>query len=404
MSKVQYSTISYTVGWLPSSIGFTEQAKTVMAQELNIDKRIIRGSYAVMGASKEPLIKEGAALKKMLSIIRDEFTIPEYTIVQASMDMQQTRSSKIKGSYLIENVRIEEFINKFHDARMSYLHWGERLAEPENYERLKEQDRIALGKDWELVATKYPTAAQLKDYIQCDVPKIMLYDVEFNLEDVAPSTTAMLKQMAQARLEASIDGALFEFIEELKQMISSVAKNCGKRIRVMPIENSKYGEFRNAEVQHIYRHEDDCSIPLHMMVVTLQPSKEVDGKFSQLGKPVEISLSNDEYINILRPYETTESKQLTTSGFENLMFLTNKIQNVKSMLKDDSGKFLDLVNEIQNTLTSFGKSSADITKELKSSDYVRSAAKTAFTELHTKVLATEIDIKSLKQVPRRRIR
>ena len=92
MSKVQYSTISYTVGWLPSSIGFTEQAKTVMAQELNIAKRIIRGSYAVMGASKEPLIKEGAALKKMLSIIRDEFTIPEYTIVQASMDMQQTLS------------------------------------------------------------------------------------------------------------------------------------------------------------------------------------------------------------------------------------------------------------------------------------------------------------------------
>jgi hypothetical protein len=64
---VQYCTVRFMAGWLPGSIGFTEAAKSVLAQQRGLDKKIVRGSYAILGASRDPLIKEGAALKRLLT-------------------------------------------------------------------------------------------------------------------------------------------------------------------------------------------------------------------------------------------------------------------------------------------------------------------------------------------------
>lgn len=402
MAEAKYSTVSFTVSWLPGSIGFTEQAKTVMADQLNLDRRIIRGSYAILGASRDPLIKEGSALKRVLSLIRDEFTIPECTLTQASGNLEK-RPVKIKGSYIIENLKVGEFLERFDVARTAYLNWGQRFLQPENYERIKESDKLALGQDWALISSKYPTAEELADAIQCDIPKIMPYDTTFDVADLAPATMAYLKQNALERMEASINGAMFEFIHELKDMVNTVAKSCGRRIRVMPVENSKFAMYRNAEVQEIYTHEEDNSIPMDSYVLVLQPAKtNPDGKIVQEGKPINFSCTKEDYRNLLRPYETGESKQLTTAGFEHLMFLTNKLGHVKNLLGSND-QVEDLVKEVQDSLTSFGKSAADITKEIKSSAFTRTSAKQAFQDLHTKIVDTEITLKQQQNHPRRRI-
>ena len=79
---VTYCTVKFTVGWLPGSIGFTEQAKAVLASGLGTDSKVIRGSYAILGASRDSLIQEGAALRRLLTLIRDSYTIPEYTLAR----------------------------------------------------------------------------------------------------------------------------------------------------------------------------------------------------------------------------------------------------------------------------------------------------------------------------------
>lgn len=403
MAEAKYSTVSFTVSWLPGSIGFTEQAKTVMAEQLNLDRRIIRGSYAILGASRDPLIKEGSALKRMLSIIRDEFTIPEYTLTQASGNLEK-KSVKVKGSYLIENLKVGEFIERFDMARTAYLNWGQRFLQPENYERIKESDKLALGQDWTLIASKYPTAEELADAIQCDIPKIMPYDTTFDVADLAPATMAYLRENALERMEASINGAMFEFIHELKDMVNTVAKSCGKRIRVRPVENSKFAMYRNAEVQEIYTHEEDNSIPTDSYVLVLQPAKtNADNKLVQDGKAVSLSCTKEDYLQLLRPYETGEAKQITTAGFDHLMFLTNKLSHVKNLLGSDD-QVEDLVKEIQDSLTSFGKSAADITSQIKASAFTRTTAKKVFQDLHTKIVSTEMALKhNNKDLPRRRI-
>lgn len=113
---VQYCTVKFTAGWLPGSIGFTEAAKSVLAAQRGLDKKIVRGSYAILGASRDPLIKEGAALKRVLSVIRNTYTIPEYSL-RSTAAGECEKPTKVAGSYLIESSKIEEFLERFEEAR-----------------------------------------------------------------------------------------------------------------------------------------------------------------------------------------------------------------------------------------------------------------------------------------------
>lgn len=398
---VQYCTVKFTVGWLPGAVGFTEAAKSALADARGTDKKAIRGSYAILGASRDPLIREGTALKRLLTTIRDEYTIPEYTLRVSAKTVEenaenQARPEKVAGSYLIESCKIEEFLQRFDDARKQYLAWGKRVADQENYERIRNADMVALDKDWEVIEKKYPSAQAMADSVSCDMPKIEPFDASFTLADVAPETSKMLREQAEARLNASIEGATSELILEFKQMVEAVAKNCGKRIRLLPPMGPRQS-LRHAEVVQILRHEDDPDIPEDKLLITVQhakPKSEDSDKFINVGKPEELMVTKAEYAE-LRPFETEEYKQLTTSGFENLMWLAKKISTVKSMLngEEDADSITNLAREVESALGDMGNSAAEITKQLKNSTYARNAAKQTFTDFFDRLKDQEMEIR-----------
>ncbi len=407
--KITYCTVKFQVGWLPGALGFTDAAKAALAAELNIDKRVIRGSYAILGASRDPLIQQGSALKRLLVTIRNQYTIPEYTLMATANEESDLKAEKVAGSYLIESVKIEEFLTRFNEVREQYLSWGKQVAEPANYQRLRDADEAALGKDWEVIAPRYPTAAQLADAVTCDVPRIEPFDASFTLADVAPATAKLLREQAEARLAASVDGAVGELVLEFKGMVEAVARNCGKRIRLLPPVGHARQDLRYAEVQTILRHGDDPdAIPDGKLLVTVQrcsPRDDDHSKYIQTGKAEDLLLSQAEY-NALNPYETDENKILAQSSFDNLLYLANKIQTVKSMLGTDSGadNLTKLAEEVSATLGSLGGSAAEITRQLKNSSFARAQAKATFQGFLDQLTTQEIEIRAAVKGPRRKIK
>lgn len=407
--KITYCTVKFSIGWLPGALGFTDAAKAALAAELGIDKRVIRGSYAILGASRDPLIQQGSALKRLLTTIRNTYTIPEYTLMATANEGSELKAEKVAGSYLIEACKVEEFLTRFNEVREQYLNWGKQVAEPTNYQRLRDADEAALGKDWAVVAPKYPTAAQLADSVTCDVPRIEPFDASFTLADVAPATAKLLREQAEARLAASVDGAVGELVFEFKGMVEAVARNCGKRIRLLPPIGHAQQDLRYAEVQTILRHGDDPdTIPADKLLVTVQrcsPKSDDHSKFVQTGKAEDILMTQTEY-NDLRPYETDENKILAQSSFDNLIWLANKIQSVKSMLggSGNADSLTKLAEEVSSTLGSLGGSAAEITKQLKNSSFARAQAKQTFQGFLDKLTTQEIEIKAQAKGPRRKIK
>ena len=396
-TEVTYCTVKFTVGWLPGSIGLTETAKTTLSQQLGINRRVIRGSYAILGASRDPLIQQGAALRRLLTQIRDEYTIPEFTLVSSAQSETSVRTAKVPGSYLIEAGQVEAFLARFEEVRTQYLAWGRQVADEDNYRRLREADQEALGQDWAVVSAKYPTAAQLADAVTCDFPRIESFNAAFTLADVAPQTARRLQQQAEARLAASMEGAVAELVLEFKLMVDSVARNCGRRIRLMPPTTHQLARLQYAEVQTILQHADDPeNIPEGKLLVTVQPcqAKADSEKLVQHGSAEDLLLTTEEYNN-LGPYETDENRQLTTSAFDNLTWMADRIQRVKGMLgNDENAKNLtQLADEISQTLAQAGTSAADITKQLKGSAVARNSLRATFQAYSAQLAVQETQIR-----------
>lgn len=398
---VTYWTVKYTVGWLPSTIGLTEQSKAVLAKEQGVDAKVLRGSYAILGASNDTLIKEGAALRRTLGIIRDKYTIPEYTLVGTSNDSENLKPEKVGGSYLIETSKLGEFLEEFNAAKSQYLLWGKRVAEEENYQKLRDSDRAKLGKDWAIIERKYPSAAEIADAITCDEPRIEPYNAKFSINNLAPAVAQSLKQQAEQRFQASIDGAVGELVFELKEMVATVARNCGRRIRLLPALDSEHVSLREAEVKEIVRSTDSDEIPEGYLQLVVQESAPAEkGGFKQIGKEKTLLLTEAEYLS-LKPYETNEFKSVTQSGFENLMDLAKKITTVKSMLGEENKSVIDLAKEVQDTLANMGNSAASITKTIKDNGYARQTAQKSFNALLGKIAAQEIEVRNIAKAKRK---
>ena len=402
-TAVQYCTVKFTAGWLPGSIAFTEQAKSVLAAERGLDKKVIRGSYAILGASRDPLIKEGAALKRVLTEIRNSFTIPEYSL-RSTAGGESEKPLKVTGSYLIESAKIEEFLERFEEARKQYLAWGKRVSELENYNRIRNADEAFLGDDWAVVDKKYPSAASMADAISCDMPKIEPFDASFTLADVAPETAKMLRKQAAARLEASVEGATSELILDFKEMVESIAKNCGKRVRLLPPMGPQ-ADLRHAEVQQILRSHESDDVPENHVLVTVQRVTAKDETltvFQNVGKSQDMLLTETQY-KVMNAYETEEYRQLAKSSFDNLLWLAKKISTVKTMLGDseETNGLIGLVQEVESTLGEMGGSAAQITRELKGSSIARKVMKTTFNSYFDRIKEHEIVVKEKSRIRRR---
>jgi hypothetical protein len=400
-----YCSVKFTVGWLPGSLGFTEAAKSALAASLKVDRRIIRGNYSILGSSRDPLIQEGAALKRLLTTIRDTYTIPEYTLVSSATNKDEMKSAKVAGSYLIEAVKVEEFLTRFNEVRDQYLAWGKRVSEPQNYERIRDADKTALGSDWDVISTRYPTAEHLADAVTCDVPRIEPFNASFTLADVAPATAKRLAAQAEARLMASVEGATAELVVEFKNMIEGVARSCGRRVRLLPPVGHVRQDLRYAEVQQILRHIDEENVPEGSLLVTVQPCRPKDNDsdtYIRVGKEEDILVTEADY-KAMCPFETDENKVLTQSSFENLLGLASKISSVKSMLggSSESKDLTSLAEEVSAKLGSMGGSAAEITKQLRTSGYARQQAKATFNDFLTKITTQEIEVRARAKTRRK---
>lgn len=412
MSSAYYS-VKFQIGWLPGAIGFTENAKAALASQLGVEPRIIRGSYAILGASRDPLIKEGVALRRTLAEIRNQYTIPEYTLASTANADTAQRAEKVAGSYLIEQCRIAQFTQHFAAVREVYLAWGRRVGEPENYERIREADRAALGRDWDVIESKYPTAAQLMDAISCDFPRIEQFNGNFDVETLAPATAKLLREQAEARLNASIDGAVAELIYEFQQMTAAVAKNCGKRVRCQPTAE-KYWHLRDAEVLSITPYEHDPeSIPPGHLLISLQPAQprynqpQTEARrFTAKGEIETLLLTPESYTAELQPYETAENRVLTQVAFSNLEAFATKITRIKTMLADQQGvpTLVSLAEQVQQILQNFGGNAAAITRELRSSEFSRKQCKTNFAQIAATLTEQQMELREAGKAVRRKIR
>lgn len=281
------------------------------------------------------------------------------------------------------------------------------MSEPANYNRLREADKKALGKDWAVVEPKYPSAAQMADAVSCDLPRIEPFNASFTLADVAPATAKMLREQAEARLAASVDGAVGELVFEFQEMVAAVAKNCGKRVRLLPNIGHAKQDLRYAEVQQILRHEDNAEVPKGSVLVTVQRCAAKEGKTEkliQVGKAEDMLMTETAYKE-LRPYETEEYRSLAQSSFDNLIWLATKIQSVRTMLGTGEGvaDLTALAEEVSAALGNMGGSAAEITKQLKSSSFARAQAKATFQGFMDK-LSTQIESKVKAKGPRRKIK
>jgi len=94
---------------------------------------------------------------------------------------------------------------------------------------------------------------------------------------------------------------------------------------------------------------------------------------------------------------------LAQSSFDNVLWLAKKISTIKGMLGNDCGveDLTNLATEVESTLGELGCSAAEITKQLKDSNYARNAAKSAFNGFLGRLQTQEKEIKTRRRTRRK---
>lgn len=387
-STVHLCSVVISVGSPPGQIGFTSQAKRLLATTLNINPKSIRGSYAILGTGLHPLMKQGAALRRNLTSIRDKWTIPEYGMKATAADLSSLQMCRVHNSYLIENSKIEPFLAEYQIAQQQYLQWGAEVTEPANYEQIRQLDADNLGEDWEIAERRYPSREALAAAISCEPPKIQPYQARFTLEDIAPESLKQLREQAAQRFQASVAGATEELLNGFQEMVDNVARTCGTRVRLNPpaahplrdrlFQAEVLGTLGAAEVEEL-----GLALLSNESAYKVQPvtTRDKGTGWKNHGEPVVYTWTLAEYGQLL-PYETDEYRSLHTTSFQHVLDMASKIQTVANILTTDvaGGKLLALAEQIKTQLLSLGSSPNQISAEMRKSTFARRTLKTAFQQ------------------------
>jgi len=385
---VHLCSVVISVGSPPCQIGFTSQAKKLLANTLNINHRSIRGSYAILGAGLHPLMKQGAALRRSLTAIRDKWTIPEYGMKATSADLSSMQMCRVHNSYIIENRKVEAFLAEYQIAQQQYLQWGATVTSQENYDEIRSLDAANLGDDWAIVQHRYPSRDALAISISCELPKIQPYQANFTLEDIAPESLKQLREQALQRFQASVAGATEELLVGFQEMVDNVARTCGTRVRLNPpATHPLRSQLFQAEVLSTLTQEEtkELGVPLgsDQHAYKIQPviRREKGTGWKNHGEPVVYTWTLREYGELL-PYETDEYRSLHTTSFQHVLDMATKIQTVSNILTTETagGGLIALAEEIKSQLLSLGSSPQQISTEMRKSNFARRTLKTAFQQ------------------------
>jgi hypothetical protein len=381
---VKLYTVRTRIGWLPGSIALSPEAKAAIAAARDCDPKSIRGSYQILGSSRNPLIKEGREIRSVLSSVIEQYTIPEYAAMAATDN--KVLFQKSPGSRVIEESAIPEFLKRFFEILDVYLNWGKRLSIESNYYQLLEDDRKSLGKDWYLIGNRYPSPDALSNAISCEEPVFLPFQTQIGIEQIAPEVFEKLKQSMLDRVNATLNGATSELLLSLREAVAQVAKSLGRKTRLAG--NEKHPELKNAEVVSVITHTENPDIPENSLYVTLFPASE-DGK--RTGKEISKIFTEEEYQG-LKPWETTENRKITEAGFKNLNFVIERIKNVKEALDPDSSESLtEFSDAVAQILGRVGSSVEETANTLKKNSVIRQNLHNELSNLAQTILVKETE-------------
>lgn len=388
--------VEMELGSLPTSFSIPREVKEQWAKTTDTETRRVRGSLAILSPDAHPYLKEGNALKRQITAILDQYTLPKQQVAVSSQgitdDGAKLVSKKESGKRIILKALVDEFTQKITPAIDAYIAWGAGLDE--RLEAFRSADQEALGEAWDLMESKYPKS--LSRYVTVVEPTFSAIDVTVDFEKVAPRSAEQLRKTNAAWLDATVGAACDEIVTTLVDNVRDVVRQLGTRIRLNPDVTGKYGHLRDAEVKKIVKHEESPEkVPADSYLLVLKPKAG--------GAEKEVIIPVADYKSQLHPFETDEHCKLYESGVSKLMTLAEKIGNIQSMLGENGPKISTVATTLQDTLVSFGSTPAAITKEMKSGSFVRNTARTQLEGIANALEDQLVKREKKQKVHRRRI-
>lgn len=387
-------TVEMELGSLPTSFAIPKEVKQKWAETTDTNQRRVRGRLAILSPDSHPYLKEGNALKRQITAILDQYTLPKQQVAVSASgitdDGAKLISKKESGKRIILKSLVDEFTEKITPAIDAYIMWGAGLDQ--RLDMFRAEDREALGDAWELMEPKYPKS--LAPHVTVVEPTFGPINVSVDFEKVAPRSAEQLRKTNAAWLDATVGAAVDEVVNTLVENVRDVVRQLGTRVRLLPAIGSEYGHLREHEVKKILKHEDDPQkIPADSYLV-----------FTQIkGSGVkEHLIPVSAYKSELNAYETDEHCKLYSSGIDKLMTLAEKIGNIQSMLGDDGPAINSFASQLQDLLVNFGHTPAAITKELKGG-FARNTARSQLAGLADSIEGQLVQREKKQKVHRRRI-
>tara|TARA_R110002020_G_scaffold354958_5_gene567692 strand:+ start:4195 stop:5538 length:1344 start_codon:yes stop_codon:yes gene_type:complete len=387
-------TVEMELGSLPTSFAIPKEVKQKWAETTDTNQRRVRGRLAILSSDSHPYLKEGNALKRQITAILDQYTLPKQQVAVSASgitgDGAKLISKKESGKRIILKSLVDEFTEKITPAIDAYIMWGAGLDQ--RLDMFRAEDREALGDAWDLMEPKYPKS--LAPHVTVVEPTFSPINVSVDFEKVAPRSAEQLRKTNAAWLDATVGAAVDEVVATLLDNVRDVVRQLGTRVRLLPAIGSEYGHLREHEVKKILKHEDDPQkIPADSYLV-----------FTQIkGSGVkEHLIPVSAYKSELNAYETDEHCKLYSSGIDKLMTLAEKIGNIQSMLGDDGPAINSFASQLQDLLVNFGHTPAAITKELKGG-FARNTARSQLSGLADSIEGQLVQREKKQKVHRRRI-
>ena len=387
-------TVEMELGSLPTSFAIPKEVREKWAQTTDTASRRIRGRLAILSSDSHPYLKEGNALKRQITAILDQYTLPKQQVAVSAAgitdDGAKLISKKESGKRIILKSLVDEFTEKITPAIDSYILWGAGLDQ--RLDMFRVEDKEALGEAWDLMEPKYPKS--LAPHVTVVEPTFSPINITIDFEKVAPRSAEQLRKTNAAWLDATVGAAVDEVVETLLDNVRDVVRQLGTRQRLLPAIGSEYGHLREHEVKKILKHEDDPqNIPADSWLV-----------FTQIkGSGVkEHLIPVADFKAQLNMYATDEHCKLYSSGIDKLMTLAEKIGNIQSMLGNDGPTISSFASQLQDLLVNFGHTPAAIAKELKGG-FARNTARTQLAGLADSIEGQLIQREKKNKVHRRRI-
>lgn len=376
---------------LPSSRKIPGHIKKKMADAVGADETAVGGSKRIFYHA-HPAVYQLNRLLDQADSWRDSFTI----VKAGSLDAEQAEKGNLiaSGVRLIRNVDIEEFDK-------GVLRLKEQIAEAaELVQHCLTNKRKFDGKEWPSIIDcdreRLNELFNQDDYPK-DVTKIVGIDPpvyhEYHLSvNWPPAVYERAKTQLYDSLNGTMETATTYLTSKLTETFTALADKLISRVRIHPKANSPYAPYEDCEVIDFHRQ------PNGQVVVTIRhyPNATKDKKGS--GVPLTLEpMAEEAYHTNLRPQSTDEKKKLGDSVVEGLLKQLNDFKKLKEMLGEHGTKIDLSLEKIRDILAKAGKDASEMTKEIKSGNFLRAQLGDTLNQVTSELEAVATEVKKARR-------